>query len=169
MQYSGFGETTVLSLYTRVRLNSPWRKYLKAKHVLDVKAEGRRVLIMCKSSERKKDFKVAGFVDSFSYAHVDEELNNEGENVRSLNGEFFQYCIVFSETNEHTRTIEERAVMIEQDYKSALCRVNIIVEEAKAARLEATLKKKEIRDGKRKDPSDVRAVMSRKKTRPDQG
>lgn len=65
LQYSGFGESTVLSLYTRSSPNLPWRKYMKAKHVLDIKAEGGRVLIMCKSADRKKDFKVAGFVDSF--------------------------------------------------------------------------------------------------------
>ena len=38
---------------------------MKAKHVLDVQAYGHRILIMCKSSERKKDFKVAGFVEFF--------------------------------------------------------------------------------------------------------
>ena len=142
---------------------------MKAKHVLDVQADGSRVLIMCKSSERKKDFKVAALVETFSYADVNEELNNEGENIRLLNGEFLTYCIEYCETNVHTKTVEERSVMIEQDYKSALRRVKVIVEEAKAARLEASLKKKEIRDGKRKDPSDVRATSSRKKTRPDEG
>jgi hypothetical protein len=65
--------------------------------------------------------------------------------------------------------VEERLVMIEQDYKAALRRVKVIVEETKAARLEALLKKKQIRDGKRKDPSDDRAASSRKKTRPDAG
>jgi hypothetical protein len=170
MQYSGFGETTELSLYTKTGPNSTsWRKYLKAKHVLDIQADESRVLIMCKSAERKKDFKVAGFVESFSYADVNEELNTEGENIRSLNGAFLTYCIEYCETNEHSRTVEERAVMIEQDYKSALCRVKVIVEEAKAARLEASLKKKQIRDGKRKDPANVGAESSRKKTRPDEG
>ena len=169
MQYSGFGESTTLSLYTRNGPTSPWRKYLKAKHVLDIRADGRRVLIVCKSSERKKDFKVAGQVDYFSYVDVNEELNNEGENIRSLNGEFLHYCIDFSEAKVHTKTVEERAAMIEKDYKAALHRVKVIVEEAKAQRLEASLKKKSIRDGKRKDPSDVRAEASRKKTRPDQG
>ena len=166
MQYSGFGETTVLSLYTKTGPNSTWRKFLKAKHVLDIQADGSRVLIMCKSSERKKDFKVAGLVDTFSYADVNEELNNEGENIRSLNGEFLTYCIEYSETNKHTRSAEERSVMIEQDYKAALRRVTVIVEEAKAARLEENLRKKQIRDGKRKDQGEERAMSSRKKTRP---
>jgi hypothetical protein len=169
MQYSGFGETTVLSLYTRTGPNSTWRKYMKAKHVLDIQADGSRVLIMCKSPERKKDFKVAALVETFSYADVNEELNNEGENIRLLNGDFLTYCILYCETNVHTKSVEERSVMIEQDYKSALARVKVIVEEAKAARLEASLKKKEIRDGKRKDLADVRATSSRKKTRPDEG
>lgn len=52
--------------------------------------------------------------------------------------------------------MEEIAVLIEQDYKSALRRVKVIVEEAKAAKLEAFLKKKQIRDGKRRDTADVR-------------
>ena len=59
MQYSGFEETTALSLYTKIGPNSIWRKYLKAKHILDIQADGNRILIMCKSSERKKDFKVS--------------------------------------------------------------------------------------------------------------
>ena len=166
MQYSGFGETTVLSLYTKTGANSTWRKYLKAKHVLDVQAVGDRVFIMCKSSERKKDFKVAGFVESFSYADVNEELNNEGENIRSLNGAFLHYCIEYCETNVHTKSVEERSAMIERDYKSALRRVQVIVEEAKAARLETSARKKQIRDGKRKDPTDGQVETSRKKTRP---
>lgn len=89
--------------------NFTCRKYLKAKHVLDVQADGHRVLIMCKSSERKRDFKVVGFVESkFSYADVNEELNIEGENIRLLNGEFLTYCIKYCETNAHTRSMEER-------------------------------------------------------------
>ena len=169
MQYSGFGETTVLSLYTKSGPNSTWRKFLRAKYVLDIKAEGTRVLIMCKSSDRRKDFKVAGSVETFSYADVNEELNNEGENIRSLNGVLLHYCIEYCETGEHTRSPEERAVMIQQDYKAALRRVKVIVEEAKAARVEASLKKKQIREGKRKDPADDRSGSSRKKKRPDEG
>lgn len=169
LQYSGFGESTVLSLYTRSSPNLPWRKYMKAKHVLDIKAEGGRVLIMCKSADRKKDFKVAGFVDSFSYADVNEELNNEGENIRLLNGVLLHYCITYCETNKHMSSIEERAVMIQNDYKDALQRVKVIVDEAKEARLEEALRKKRIRDGKRKDPADGRSETSRKKTRPDVG
>ena len=170
MQYSGFGETTVLSLYTKIRgSNSTWRKYMKAKYVLDIQAVGSRVFIMCKSAERKKDFKVAGLAETFSYEDVNEELNTEGENIRLLNGEFLTYCIVYTETKEHTRSAEERAAMIEQDYKAALRRVKVIVDEAKAARLEAVQKKKQIRDGKRKDQGDERGTSSRKKTRPDEG
>ena len=67
-----FGETTVFSLYTRTEPNSTWRKYLRAKHVLDIQADGGRVLIMCKSSERKKNFKLAGLMDIFSYMDVNE-------------------------------------------------------------------------------------------------
>lgn len=115
MQYSGFGETTVLSLYTRTGPNSTWRKYMKAKHVLDIQADGSRVLIMCKSPERKKDFKVAALVETFSYADVNEELNNEGENIRLLNGDFLTYCILYCETNVHTKSVLDRSVMIEQD------------------------------------------------------
>jgi hypothetical protein len=169
MQYSGFGETTVLSVFTRTGPDSPWKKLLKVKHVLDIQADGGRVLIMCKSAERKKDFKLAGLVDTFSYEDVNEELNNEGENIRSLNGEFLTYCIEYTETKQHTRSVEERSVMIEQDYKAALRRVKVIVEEAKASRLEEALRKKQVRDGKRKDKGDDRAMTSRKKTRPDEG
>lgn len=165
LQYSGYGETTALSLYTKTGNNSTWRKYMRAKHVLDLQAMGRRVLIMCKSAERKKDFKVAGHVDSFAYEDVNEELNTEGENVRSLNGEFLVYCIIYGETNEHTKTQEERAYMIEQDYKAALRRVKDIVDEAKDARMEALSKKKQIREGKRKAGDEVRDDMSRKKAR----
>lgn len=82
LQYSGFGETTVLSLYTKTGNTTTWKKYMKAKHVLDIQAVGRRVHIMCKSAERKKDFKVAGHVESFAYEDVNEELNTEGENIR---------------------------------------------------------------------------------------
>ena len=169
MQYSGFGETTVLSLYTRTGPTSTWRKYLRAKHVLDIQAVAGRVLIMCKSAERKKDFKLAGSADKFSYVDVNEELNTEGENIRLLNTEFLTYCIVYSETKEHTKSVEERAHMIEQDYKAALQRVRVIMEEAKAARLEEHTRKKQIREGKRKDQGDDRAMSSRKKTRPDEG
>ena len=142
---------------------------MKVKHILDIQADGSRVLIMCKSSERKNDFKVAGLIETFSYADVNEELNNEGENICLLNGEFLIYCIEYYETNEYTKTAEEISVMIEQNYKSALRRMKVIVEEAKAARLEATLKKKKIRDGKRNDSTIVRATSSRKKMRSDEG
>ena len=168
MQYNGFRDTTVLSLYTKTGPNSTWRKYLKAKHVLDMQADGSQVLIICKLTERKKDLKVARLVKTFSYADVNKELNNEGENIHLLNGEFLTYCIKYCETNEHTKTVEEISVMIEQNYKSALRRVKVIIKVAKAAMLEATLKKKEIRDGKRKDLVDVYAISSRKKTRPDE-
>ena len=40
MQYSGWGETMVLSLYTKSVSNHTWRKFMKAKHVLDVQADG---------------------------------------------------------------------------------------------------------------------------------
>lgn len=69
---------------------------------------------MCKSAERKKDFKVAGYVESFAYEDVNEELNIEGENIRLLNGEFLTYCIIYGEKNEHRKTVEERAVLIER-------------------------------------------------------
>lgn len=167
MQYSGFGETTVLSLYTKTEIDTTWRRYMKVKHVLDLQADGKRVLIMCKSSERKKDFKVAGYVDSFAYEDVNEELNHEGENIRSTNGDFLTYCIIYGETNTHTKTQEERAFMIEQDYKAALRRVQVIVEEAKASRLEALSKKKQIREGKRKAGDEVREAAARKKARQD--
>ena len=86
MQYSGYGETTVLCLYTKSASNPIWKKYMKAKHVLDVQADGSRLLMMCKSAERKKEFKVAGYVDFFGYEEYNEELNTEGENIRLLNG-----------------------------------------------------------------------------------
>lgn len=41
MQYSGFKETTVLSLYTKSGNSSTWRKYMKAKQILDIQADGR--------------------------------------------------------------------------------------------------------------------------------
>jgi hypothetical protein len=120
---------------------------------------------MCKSAERKKDFKVAGYVESFAYEDVNEELNTEGENIMLLNGEFLTYCIIYGETNEHRKTVEERAVLIEQDYKFALRRVKVIVGEAKATRVETSSKKKQIREGKRKVGDDVRDETSRKKAR----
>ena len=43
---------------------------------------------------------------------MNEELNNEGENIRLLNGGFLTYCIEYCETNVHTRSVEERSVMI---------------------------------------------------------
>ena len=165
LQYSGFGETTVLSLYTKTGNTTTWKKYMKAKHVLDIQAVGRRVHIMCKSAERKKDFKVAGHVESFAYEDVNEELNTEGENIRLLNGEFLTYCIIYGETKEHRKTAEERAVMIEQDYKAALQRVKCIVDEAKTARVEAMSKKKQIREGKRKAVDNVAQETTRKKAR----
>lgn len=36
MQYRGYRETTALSLYTKSASNPTWKKYMKAKHVLDV-------------------------------------------------------------------------------------------------------------------------------------
>lgn len=123
---------------------------------------------MCKSAEQKKDFKVAGFVEFFSYADVNGELNNEGENIRLLNGEFLTYYITYCETNEHTKTMKEKAIMIEEDYKFVLRQVKVIIEDAKAARLEASLKKIQIRDGKRKDIADVRVEIYRKKMKPDE-
>lgn len=167
MQYSGYGETTALSLYTKTANNPTWRKYMRAKHVLDVRADGPRVLIMCKSAERKKDFKVAGFVDSFGYEEYNEELNTEGENVRMRNGAFLTYCIIYGETNEHANTQQERAVMIEEDYKAALERVKQIVLEAKEARIQASSKKKEIRAGKRKAGEGSRHETPRKRARRD--
>jgi hypothetical protein len=167
LQYSGFGETTVLSLYTKTGSNSTWKKYRRVKHVLDLQADGKRVLIMCKSAERKRDFKVAGNVDLFGYEDVNEELNNEGENIRSLNGHFLMYCIIYGETKEHTKSQEERAVMIQEDYRKALRRVKVIVDEAKEARLEALSRKKKIREGKRKAGEEVREETSRKKARRD--
>ena len=59
--------------------------------------------------------------------------------------------------------------MIERDYKAALRCVKVIVEEVKAARLEETLTKKEVREGKRKDQGDDCTMSSKKKTRPDEG
>lgn len=64
MQYNGFGETMVLLLYTKIENIPTWRKYMKSKHVLNIQAVGRRVLIMCKSTPRK-DFKVEVSVESF--------------------------------------------------------------------------------------------------------
>jgi hypothetical protein len=167
MQYSGFGETTVLSLYTKTLDQLTYKKYRKVKHVLDVQADGNRLLIMCKLAERKKDFKVAGNVENFRYEEYNEELNNEAENIRLLNGAFLTYCIVYGETNEHSATPQERAVMLERDYKAALQRVKVIVDEAKEARLEAASKKKQIREGKRKAGEGVREETSRKKARRD--
>ena len=108
-------------------------------------------------------------MDTFSYADVNEELNNEEENIRLLNGEFLTYCVEYSETKQHTRSVEEKSLMIEQDYKVALQRVKIIVEETKVARLKENWRKKQIREGKRKDQDDNRVLSSRKKTRPDKG
>jgi hypothetical protein len=55
MQYSGFGETTVLSLYTKTANNPTWRKYITTKHVLDVQVDGSQCMIMCKSAEWKNN------------------------------------------------------------------------------------------------------------------
>ena len=167
MQYSGFGETTVLSLYTKTTNNPTWKKYMRAKHFLDVQAAGSRFVIMCKSAERKKDFKVAGYVEAFAYEEYNEELNTEGENIRLLNGAMLTYCIIYTETNRHTKTPEERAVLLEHDYKAVFQRVKVIVEEVREARLEATSKKKQIREGKRKAGESAREETSRKKTRRD--
>jgi hypothetical protein len=163
MQYSGFGETTVLSLFTKTANNPTWKKYMRAKYVLDVQADGSRLLIMCKSAERKKDFKVAGFVDSFAYEEYNEELNIEGENIRLLNGAFLTYCIVYSETNRHTKTPEERAVMIEEDYKAGLRQIKVIVDKAKEARVEEASRKKQIREGKRSLAKEAEKRQGRKR------
>ena len=167
MQYSGYGETMALSLYTKSASNPTWKKYMKAKHVLDVQADGSRLLMMCKSAERKKDFKVAGYVDSFGYEEYNEELNTEGENIRLLNGAMLIYYILYTEINRHTKTTQERAVMLEYDYKAALQRVKVIVDEAKEARRETTSMKKQIREGKRKAGEGAREETSRKKARRD--
>ena len=119
---------------------------------------------VCRAEE---DFKVARYVDSFTYEKYNEELNTEGENIWLLNGDFLTYCIIYYETKEHTNTLQERAVMIEHDYKAVLCRVKVIVDEAKAARLEASSKKKKIREGKRKAEKGAREEISRKKARQD--
>ena len=99
----------------------------------------------------------------FFYADANGELNNEGKNICLLNGEFLTYCIIYCETNEHTKTMKERTIMIEQDYKSALRWVNVIVHEAKVATLEVSTKKKQIRDGKKKIVDDVRVETFKKK------
>jgi hypothetical protein len=62
---------------------------------------------------------------------------------------------------------EERSVMIQDSYRSALRRVKVIVDEAKAARLEASSRKKEIREGKRKAGDEARQEAARKKARRD--
>ena len=110
---------------------------------------------MCKLVERRRDFKIVGYVKFFSSANVNKELNNDGENIGLLNGKFLTYYIIYYETNEHIKTMEERAIMIKQDYKFVLRQVKVIVEEAKATRLEVSSKKKQIRDGKRKVVDDL--------------
>ena len=167
MQYSGFGESTVLSLYTKTSTNPTWKKNMRVKQVLDVQAIGTRLVIMCKSAERRKDFKVAGEVEAYAYEEYNEELNTEGENIRLLNGSLLTYCIIYCETNKHRKTPEERAVMLEQDYKAALQRIRVIVQEAKEARQEATSRKKQIREGKRKAGEGAREETSRKRARRD--
>lgn len=121
--------------------------------------------MMCKSAVRKKDFKVACYVDSFGYEEYNEELNTEGENIRLLNTTFLTYCIVYTETSEHTKTLQERPVMMDREYKAALQRVKVIVDEAKEARLEASSRKKQIREGKKKAGEGAREETSRKKAR----
>ena len=133
MQYCGYGETTVLSLYTKSTSHPTRKKMMKVKQMLDVQADGSHLLIMCKSAERKKDFKVAGYVESFGYEEYNEELNTEGENIWLLNTEFLTLCIIYTETHRRTKTPEESAVMLEGDYKAALQRVKIILVEAKEA------------------------------------
>lgn len=59
--------------------------------------------MMCKSAERKKDFKVARYVDSFGYEEYNEELNTKGENIKLLNGAMLIYCILYTEINRHTK------------------------------------------------------------------
>lgn len=71
----------VFSLYTKSASNLTWKKFMKAKQVLDVQADGGRLLIMCKSAERKRDFKVAGYVEAFGYDEYNEEVNTEDENI----------------------------------------------------------------------------------------
>lgn len=117
---------------------------MKAKHVLDIEADGRRALIMCKSVEQKRDFKIVGSVRFYSYEIINEELNNEGENIHSLNDKFLTYYIVYCKTNEYTKTMKGRAVIIEQDYKFAKRWVKVIVEEAKTTKMEASSKKIQI-------------------------
>ena len=47
--------------------------------------------------------------------------------------------------------------------------MKVTVEKAKAARLETSARKKQIRDGKRKDPTDTQVKTSRKMTKPAAG
>ena len=69
------------------------------------------------------------------------------------------------ELNQHTKTTQKR--MLEHDYKAALQRVKVIVDEAKEARRETSSKKKQIREGKRKVGEGVCEETSRKKARRD--
>ena len=156
----------MLSLYTKTANNPIWKKYMRAKQILDVQAAGDNLVMMCKSAERRKDFKISGNVDAFGYDEYNEELNTEGENIRLLNGEMLTYCIIYCETNNHRKTAVERAVMLEKAYKAALVRIKVIVDEAKEARQAEASKKQQIREGKRKAGESARAE-SRKKSRRD--
>ena len=48
---------------------------------------------------------------------------------------------MYTETNEHMKITQERAVTLEEDYKVALQRVKVIVDETKEALQEALSKK----------------------------
>ena len=148
IQYSGWRETTAIHEVCK-------QSYLEEVH--ESKAGTRcssrwgptpHYVQVC--GEEKK-FQGAGYVEVFGYDEYNEELNTEDENIRLLNTEFLTYCIVYTETNEHTKTTQERAAMLEHDYKIALQRVKVIVDEAKEARHEALSRKKQIREGKRND------------------
>ena len=111
--------------------------------MLDVQAVPNTGSSSCASPQKGR--RTSRLLDSWSlstYADVNEELNNEGENIRSLNGTLYHCSIEYCGTNVHTKSVEERSAMIERDYKSALRRVQVIVEEAKAARLETSARKK---------------------------
>lgn len=58
-----------------------------------------------------------------------------------MNTKFLTYCVVYTETNEHMKITQERAVTLEEDYKVALQRVKVIVDETKEALQEALSKK----------------------------
>jgi hypothetical protein len=51
-------------------------------------------------------------MNPFAYEEYNEELNIEGKNIRLLKGVYLTRCIVFGETNQHTKTSQDRAVKI---------------------------------------------------------